>query len=79
MPVRPAFRIIVRQRSIVKAYSYVKSGIYPDFAIIAGNPAKVIGDTRSLDKEYLEQYPTLKRFYQKWASTALLSLIGLHL
>jgi acetyltransferase-like isoleucine patch superfamily enzyme len=42
--------------TIVKAYSLVK-GEYPDFAIIAGNPAVVIGDTRNLDKKYLEYLP----------------------
>lgn len=41
---------------IVKAYSLVK-GEYPDFAIIAGNPGIVIGDSRNLDKKYLEQLP----------------------
>ena len=30
---------------IVSAYSYVK-GNYPDFSIISGNPAKIVGDTR---------------------------------
>lgn len=52
---------------IVSAYSYVK-GDFPDFSIIGGNPAKVIGDTRELDKPYLEQYPELKKYYNKWAN-----------
>ena len=49
--------------SIVAAYSMVKAGTYPDFAILAGNPAKIVGDSRELDKEYLEQYPELKNYY----------------
>ncbi len=53
--------------SIVNAYSYVKDS-FPDFAIIAGNPAKVIGDTRRLDTPFLEQYPELKKHYNEWAS-----------
>ena len=54
--------------SIVNAYSYVKSGSYPDFAILAGNPATVIGDTRKLDAEFLELHPNLKHFYNEWAN-----------
>lgn len=50
---------------IVSAYSYVK-GDFPDFSIIAGNPAKIIGDTRKLDAKYLEDYPELKEFYNEW-------------
>lgn len=52
--------------SLVKAYSYVASGTYPDFAILCGNPAKVVGDTRDLDKELLHQYPELQAYYQEW-------------
>lgn len=51
--------------SIVSAYSYVK-GEFPDFSIISGNPAKVIGDTRDLDKKYLDENPELIDFYQEW-------------
>jgi acetyltransferase-like isoleucine patch superfamily enzyme len=50
---------------IVNAYSYVK-GDFPDFSIIAGNPAKIIGDTRTLDAQYLEDYPELKELYYEW-------------
>jgi len=39
---------------IVSAFSHVK-GEYPDFSIIKGNPAKVVGDTRELDKDFLEE------------------------
>lgn len=52
---------------IVSAYSYVK-GDYPDFSIIKGNPAKVVGDTRDLDKEYLEQNPELNEMYKQWVN-----------
>lgn len=52
--------------SLISAYSYVK-GEFEDFAVIAGNPAKKVGDTRDIDQKYLEQYPELKPFYQAWA------------
>lgn len=54
--------------SIVSAYSYVK-GEFPDFAIIAGNPAIVVGDTRDLDREYLEKYSELALYYNEWANS----------
>lgn len=54
---------------IVSAFSYV-SGDFPDFSIIAGNPAKVSGDTRTGDKILLEKYPELKPFYQAWTDSA---------
>ena len=52
--------------SIVSAYSMVK-GDFPDFSIIAGNPAKVVGDTRDKDKEFLKEHPELQTHYDKWA------------
>ncbi len=51
---------------LIHAYSYVK-GDFPDFSVIAGNPAKVIGDTREIDKPYLEKNPDLKTWYEQWA------------
>lgn len=51
--------------SIVSAYSFVK-GEFPDFAIIAGNPAVQIGDTREVDNLQLTNYPELCNYYQEW-------------
>jgi acetyltransferase-like isoleucine patch superfamily enzyme len=51
--------------SLIAAYSYVK-GEFPDFAIIAGNPAKVIGDTREQDEAILQGNPELKSYYNEW-------------
>lgn len=52
--------------SIISAFSYVK-GTFPDFSLIAGNPAKIIGDTRKIDKKYLEENPELNNYYNNWA------------
>jgi acetyltransferase-like isoleucine patch superfamily enzyme len=52
--------------SIVTAYSMVK-GEHPDFAILAGNPAVVIGDTRSGDATLLKSHPELRANYEAWA------------
>lgn len=51
---------------LVSAYSMV-SGKHPDFAILAGQPAKVIGDTRTMDARLLTRHPELAAHYQAWA------------
>jgi acetyltransferase-like isoleucine patch superfamily enzyme len=51
--------------SLIAAYSYVK-GEFPDFSIISGNPAKVIGDTRAIDERQLSQHPELRSYYDEW-------------
>lgn len=52
--------------SLVSAYSLVQ-GEFPDFAILAGQPAKVVGDTRTKDAELLRQHPELAVHYAAWA------------
>jgi acetyltransferase-like isoleucine patch superfamily enzyme len=47
---------------VVAAHSYVK-GDFPDYSLIAGNPAKVVGDVREKDNALLEEYPELKNTY----------------
>ncbi|MBX3637660.1 MAG: acyltransferase [Rubrivivax sp.] len=37
---------------LVKAYSHVR-GEVPDFAVVEGQPARVVGDTRTLDADWL--------------------------
>lgn len=54
--------------SLVQSHSLVK-GSFPDFSIIAGNPAERIGDTRDLDKKYLEANDVLKKTYSQWAKS----------
>jgi acetyltransferase-like isoleucine patch superfamily enzyme len=52
--------------SVVASHSMVK-GEFPDFSIIGGVPAKVIGDTRDLDASYLKEYPELQKNYDNWS------------
>jgi len=47
---------------IISAYSKV-SGTFPDFSVIAGNPAKVVGSTQKIDASFLEKYPELHKSY----------------
>lgn len=51
---------------LISAYSYV-SGEFPDFSIIKGNPASVVGSTKDRDLKYLEENPELKGYYDEWA------------
>jgi acetyltransferase-like isoleucine patch superfamily enzyme len=52
--------------SLVAAYSQV-DGEFPDFAVLAGQPAKVVGDTRKMDQRWLERHPELRPSYEAWA------------
>jgi len=47
---------------VVAAHSYVK-GEFPNYAIIAGNPARIVGDVREKDNALLDEYPELKNNY----------------
>lgn len=51
---------------IVKAYSYV-DGEVPDFAVVGGQPAVVLGDTREIDRAWLDAHPAERRHYDAWA------------
>ena len=52
--------------SLVCAGSFVR-GQYPDFAILEGRPARVVGDSRTADARLLERYPELRVLYDAWA------------
>ena len=52
---------------LVRAFSYV-SGEVPDFAIVAGQPATVIGDTREADQAWLLSHPECRADYETWAA-----------
>jgi acetyltransferase-like isoleucine patch superfamily enzyme len=51
---------------LVRAFSYV-DGTVPDFAVVGGQPAQVIGDTRELDAAWLQAHPELRHHYDAWA------------
>lgn len=57
---------IIGKGCLIKAHSYVK-GDFPDFSIIGGNPAEVIGSTKDLDKRFLESNSELNDLYKQWA------------
>jgi acetyltransferase-like isoleucine patch superfamily enzyme len=49
---------------LVSPGSIVRGEVEP-FAIVSGAPAEVIGDTRDLDRKYLQD-PQLKGWYDEW-------------
>jgi acetyltransferase-like isoleucine patch superfamily enzyme len=58
--------VTIGKGSLIKAFSHVKQGTYPDFAILEGIPAKIVGDTRQIDEKYLNQNQKLKEYYNEW-------------
>jgi acetyltransferase-like isoleucine patch superfamily enzyme len=64
---------VLGQGVLVKAYSHVR-GEVPDFAIVEGNPARVVGDVRTADRAWLQQQgPALQPLaaaYEAWAGRA---------
>ena len=51
---------------VVCAHSRVRGDV-PDFAIVAGSPARTVGDVRTQDARLLEQHPELAGHYAAWA------------
>jgi len=54
--------------TLVRAGSVVR-GEFPEFAVLAGNPAVVVGDTRDGDAKWLAEYPELRAPYEAWAGS----------
>lgn len=52
--------------TLVCAGSFVR-GEFPDFAVLSGRPASVVGDTRDTDERLLQRYPEMRRHYEQWA------------
>ena len=53
--------------TLVCAGSFVR-GSYPDFAILEGRPARVVGDSRRADERALVRFPELQVLYDAWAA-----------
>ena len=51
---------------LVTAGSRVR-GTFADFAVISGNPAQVMGDTRMQDAQWLAAHPQYLPAYESWA------------
>ena len=51
---------------LVAAGSRVR-GEFGDFAVLAGNPAQLVGDTRTQDARWLAEHPEYRAAYASWA------------
>ena len=52
--------------TLVRAGSVVR-GEFPDFAVLGGRPAQVVGDARQRDEALLQRHPELRAHYEAWA------------
>ena len=53
--------------TIVCAGSHVR-GTFTDFAVLEGQPARVVGDSRRADERLLARHPELRPLYDAWAA-----------
>ena len=60
---------VIGRGCLVRAFSYV-DGVVPDFAIVGGQPARVLGDTRQGDEAWLAEHPDQRADYDAWARQA---------
>lgn len=51
---------------LVASHSRVR-GDFPPFSILAGSPARVVGDTRTVDARWLDEHPDWRVHYEAWA------------
>jgi acetyltransferase-like isoleucine patch superfamily enzyme len=51
--------------TLVCAGSFVR-GSFPDYAILEGRPARVVGDSRRADEQALVRHPELQVLYDAW-------------
>jgi acetyltransferase-like isoleucine patch superfamily enzyme len=52
--------------SVVRAGSRVR-GEFPDFAVLEGRPARVVGDSRDGDEALLQRHPQARAAHEAWA------------
>jgi acetyltransferase-like isoleucine patch superfamily enzyme len=53
--------------TIVRVGSQVR-GEFPDFAVLEGRPARIVGDARDGDEKQLARDPELRAAYEAWAA-----------
>lgn len=56
--------VTIGHGALIGAGTVVTQDVEP-FAIVAGNPCKMIGDTREMDQSYLKD-PQLEAWYKEW-------------
>jgi acetyltransferase-like isoleucine patch superfamily enzyme len=58
--------VTIGKGCIISANALVNKNV-PDYAIVQGNPAEIIGDTRRLDSRYLKRSEQFKNYYEEWS------------
>lgn len=53
---------------VVASHSRVR-GRFADFSLIAGSPAKAVGDVREADERWLSAHPEARAAYEAWLAT----------
>ena len=53
---------------LVQAHSRVR-GAFPDFSVIGGQPARVLGDVREADRRWLAAHPQWLPAYEAWVAS----------
>ncbi|MEA3352464.1 MAG: acyltransferase [Campylobacterota bacterium] len=57
--------VSVGKGCIVSSNSLITRNI-PDYSIVQGNPAEIIGSTETIDKRYLKKNNQFKEYYNEW-------------
>jgi len=60
---------VLGRGTLVRAGAQVR-GRFPDFAVLDGRPAHVVGDTRESDEALLARHPEARAAYEAWAGRA---------
>jgi len=55
---------VIGKNSVVGAFSFV-DGVFPNYSILRGVPAKIVGDTRTIDEEFIKHNPEFKDYHCK--------------
>lgn len=61
--------VLVGDGALIAAGSIVNRNVEP-FQIVAGNPAKVVGDTRKMDERILQVQPEMRMWYEEWQNNS---------
>lgn len=62
--------VTIGDGALISAGTIVNKDIAP-FDIVAGNPFLVIGDTRSIDREFIRSDNNLLKWYNEWAENVI--------
>ena len=66
LPQHAPLMTLLGRGTLVRAGSVVR-GEFPDFAVLDGRPARVVGDTRAADAALLAAHPAWRPLREAWA------------